>query len=270
MNDLALTVFVISDSIGETAQRVIHAALAQFPNLENVEIHKFPYIKQVDELEAILQDAVTMKAMVVTTLVDYQLNIFAASFAQKNQLKYIDFMSPLLSMIQTQTQQEPLMKSGLIHKMDTDYFKRVEAIEFSVKYDDGKNISGLSKADIVVLGVSRTSKTPLSMYMANRSFKVANVPLIPELNLPKELYQIPSHKIIGLTASPKYIMNIRGERIKMLGLNESTNYNDLDRIKAELSFAEDLYAELGAFVINVENKSIEETAQQIEHHLKHS
>lgn len=148
--------------------------------------------------------------------------------------------------------------------MDQNYFDRVSAIEFAVKYDDGKNHQGYRKADIVLLGISRTSKTPLSMYLANKGYKVANLPLIPEVPIPKEIYEVDSRRIFGLTASPRYISNIRTERVKVLGVGDSAKYNSMERVKDELMFSNDLYQELNAKVINVENKSIEETAAEIE------
>lgn len=263
-NNKASRIFVISDSVGETANRLIQAALAQYPNLAPAEIKNFPFIDNESDLKGILQDALTENAIVASTLVNPQLNRIIEEFATTKHLRHIDFLSQMIKLIQDQTGVEPILRSGALHALDEGYFDRVAAIEFAVKYDDGKNPKGFLKSDLVLLGISRTSKTPLSMYLANKSYKVSNLPLIPEVNLPQEIYQVPAGKIVGLTASPNYIMKIRAERVKLMGVNSTTTYNDLERIRAELSYAEELYARLGALVVSVENKSIEEVAQIIE------
>ena len=265
-NRHGVRIFVISDSVGETAQRIIRAALAQYPNLEDIEIKNFPFIDNEADLRAILKDALTVNALVVSTLVSRELNQIIHDLAQTHQLRHIDYMSSMLDLITDQTGIQPSYKSGALHQLDEDYFDRVAAIEFAVKYDDGKNPKGFLKSDLILLGISRTSKTPLSMYLANKSYKVSNLPLIPEVNVPAELFNVPSDRIIGLTASPHYIMKIRSERVRLMGVTTATNYSNLERIKLELTYAEDLYAQLGAKVVSVENKSIEEVAQLIEQH----
>jgi regulator of PEP synthase PpsR (kinase-PPPase family) len=260
--------FVVSDSIGETAQRVINAVLAQFPDLNNYEIKKFPFVDSKEVLTNILSDALQEKAVVVTTLVNEELNELCADFARRTGLEYVDYMSPLVKIVSERTQMTPSYQSGSLYLMDEDYFNRVEAIEFSVRYDDGKDPKGFAKSDLVILGISRTSKTPLSMYLANRSFKVSNLPLIPEVPVPKEIFQIDSRRIIGLTANPEYIRKVRQSRLVSLGLTGSSSYVSLERIKEELKYSQNLYQQLGATIINVENKSIEESAQLIEEHAK--
>ena len=260
--------FVVSDSIGETAQRVINAVLAQFPDLNNYEIKKFPFVDSKEVLTNILSDALQEKAVVVTTLVNEELNELCADFARRTGLEYVDYMSPLVKIVSERTQMTPSYQSGSLYLMDEDYFNRVEAIEFSVRYDDGKDPKGFAKSDLVILGISRTSKTPLSMYLANRSFKVSNLSLIPEVPVPKEIFQIDSRRIIGLTADPEYIRKVRQSRLVSLGLTGSSSYVSLERIKEELKYSQNLYQQLGATIINVENKSIEESAQLIEEHAK--
>ncbi len=260
--------FVVSDSIGETAQRVINAVLAQFPDLADYEVKKFPFVDSKEVLTSILADALKEKAIVVTTLVDEELNQLCADFSKRTGLEHVDYMSPLVNIISERTQMKPTHKSGTLYQMDEDYFNRVEAIEFSVRYDDGKDPKGFAKSDVVILGISRTSKTPLSMYLANRSYKVSNLPLIPEVPIPKELFQVDGTKIIGLTADAEYIRKVRQSRLVSLGLTGSSSYVSLERIKEELKFSKELYQKLGATVINVENKSIEESAQLIEEHSK--
>ncbi|WP_240664039.1 pyruvate, water dikinase regulatory protein [Macrococcus sp. DPC7161] len=262
-----LSIFVVSDSIGETAQRMTHATLSQFPDLSHVEVKKFSFVHDEEALKNILNLAKQKEAIVVTTLVEEALNVFGHEYANAQGIPYIDYMSDLIHLISDKTGSQPLMESGALRKLDRDYFKRIEAMEYSVKYDDGKNFTHLEEADALIVGVSRTSKTPLSMYLANKGYKVANIPLVPESPVPEHVYTQKHKKVFGLTASPKYIMNIRTERMKVLGLPNTGQYNDMQRIKEELIYAEEVFKRLNAIVINTEYKSIEESAFYIEKHL---
>lgn len=262
-----LTIFVISDSIGETAQRMIHATLSQFPDVAEVELKKFPYIQSEEELLQILKRAKARSGIVVTTLVNPEFNRIGQAFAVEQDIPYVDYMSDLITIIQKRTHLKPILESGALRKLDEQYFKRIEAIEYSVKYDDGKHYDAIGEADALIVGVSRTSKTPLSMYLANKGYKVANIPLVPEVEIPDEVFKFKQLKVFGLTASPEYILNIRNERVKILGLHGPTNYNSVERIKSELRYAEEIFAKLNARVINTEYKSIEESAFYIEQFL---
>lgn len=263
-----LTIYIVSDSIGETAQRMIHATLTQFPDLTQIEIKKFPYIKDENEFLNVLELAHEKNAIVVTTLVSESFNALGHQYAKEHQISYIDYMSELITMIEQHTQSTPLMESGALRKMNTEYFKRIEAIEYSVKYDDGKHFTDIGEADALIVGVSRTSKTPLSMYLANKGYKIANIPLVPEVTIPESVFQHKGLKVFGLTASPNYIANIRKNRAEALGISKTSTYNSLDRIKKELSYAEEIFNKLNATVINTEYKSIEESAFYIEKFLK--
>ena len=168
-----------------------------------------------------------------------------------------------MDQIQTLCGVTPLYKPGLIHKLDEDYFKKVEAIEFAVKYDDGRDPRGILKADIVLVGVSRTSKTPLSQYLAHRRLKVANVPLVPEVDPPEELFSISPEKCFGLRISPDKLNDIRKERLKTLGLNDNASYANMERIKEEIIYFDKIAERIGCTVIDVTNKAVEETANII-------
>lgn len=263
-----LTIYIVSDSIGETAQRMIHATLTQFPDLTQIEIKKFPYIKDENEFLNVLELAHEKNAIVVTTLVSESFNALGHQYAEEHQISYINYMSELITMIEQHTQSTPLMESGALRKMNTEYFKRIEAIEYSVKYDDGKHFTDIGEADALIVGVSRTSKTPLSMYLANKGYKIANIPLVPEVTIPESVFQHKGLKVFGLTASPNYIANIRKNRAEALGISKTSTYNSLDRIKKELSYAEEIFNKLNATVINTEYKSIEESAFYIEKFLQ--
>lgn len=185
------------------------------------------------------------------------------NFAHEHDIPYVDYMSDLISIIKKVTHSQPLMESGALRKLNDEYFKRIEAIEYSVKYDDGKHFTDIGEADALIVGVSRTSKTPLSMYLANKGYKIANIPLVPEIEIPDNVYKQKGLKVFGLTASPQYIANIRKNRAETLGLSSESRYNNLDRIKKNLYMLRK-FKKLNATVINTEYKSIEESAFYIE------
>jgi len=183
--------------------------------------------------------------------------------ASERGIPTVDIMGPMIDAVQKVSGLNPKLKPGLIHQLDKEYFKRVEAVEFAVKYDDGKNPWGLLKADIVIIGVSRTSKTPLSMYLAHKKLKVANVPLVPEVPPPEELFKVPSQRIVGLIIDPFKLNEIRSERLKSMGLAPDASYANLERIMEELEYAKAIMRKLRCTVIDVSNKAIEETANKI-------
>lgn len=263
----SVPLYMISDSVGETSLKLVNAVIAQFPAVDFDMTYRFPFTKDEGELKAILSDALKDSGVVVTTLVNEDLVKIVHDFCKKTGLQYIDFMSPFMEIIQQKTGVLPLQEPGIVHKLNQEYFDRVAAIEFAVKYDDGKDPKGFLDADIVLLGISRTSKTPLSMYLANHRFKVANLPLIPEVPIPEQIKQVPKEKIVGLMIEPETQQKIRTSRLHSLGLAENSRYADLNRIKEELAYALDIYDDLGAFVLDVTNKSIEEAATLITEHM---
>ena len=258
-----LTVYIISDSLGETGEQVAKAAISQF-ELDDYEIKRFPYVLNLKLLSEILKEASNeSNAVLFYTLVDKEFIEYIKDFTAESGLIAVDLLSPLIAAIRESTHLEPAREPGTIRKLDEAYFKRVEAIEFAVKYDDGKDPRGLSKADVVILGISRTSKTPLSMYLANKNIKVANVPLVPESVPPKEIYEVPAKRVIGLTNSPTKLNEIREERLKALGLPKGSSYASMERILDEIDYAEKIMKKIGCPIIDVSNKAIEETAELI-------
>ncbi|MBP8763655.1 hypothetical protein SAMN02745120_0492 [Acetoanaerobium noterae] len=258
-----LSVYIISDSLGETGEQVAKAAISQF-ELDDYEIKRFPYVLNLKLLSEILKEASNeSNAVLFYTLVDKEFIEYIKDFTAESGLIAVDLLSPLIAAIRESTHLEPAREPGTIRKLDEAYFKRVEAIEFAVKYDDGKDPRGLSKADVVILGISRTSKTPLSMYLANKNIKVANVPLVPESVPPKEIYEVPAKRVIGLTNSPTKLNEIREERLKALGLPKGSSYASMERILDEIDYAEKIMKKIGCPIIDVSNKAIEETAELI-------
>jgi regulator of PEP synthase PpsR (kinase-PPPase family) len=185
---------------------------------------------------------------------------FLIQEASKNGVEVFDIIGPLIDKIQSSYQLSPRYEPGMARKLDEDYFKKVEAIEFAVKYDDGRDPRGILRADIVLIGVSRTSKTPLSQFLAHKRLKVANVPIVPEVDPPEELFHVSPEKCIGLTISPEKLNDIRKERLKSLGLNDKAIYANIGRIKEELEFFQGIVDKIGCEVVDVSNRAVEETA----------
>jgi regulator of PEP synthase PpsR (kinase-PPPase family) len=255
-------VYVISDSVGETAEFVVRAVASQF-NGGRVEIRRVSYVDDREPIKEVVQAAKEVNAVIAFTLVLPELRDFLLAEAAQNGVVAVDILGPMIDAFAKVNNLTPKNQPGLVHQLDDEYFRRVEAIEFAVKYDDGKDPRGLLRADVVLIGVSRTSKTPLSMVLAHKRLKAANVPLVPEVEPPEELFEINPRKVIGLTISPDELNRIRTERLKALGLRSQANYAQHERIKMELEYAEKIMNKIGCPVINVSNKAVEETASII-------
>ena len=267
MNDnTVLHYYILSDSIGETAQKVAKASFAQFPNVTTVS-HKYTFISNHETLQSILEDANEHDGLVFMTIADAELAKFAEKYCIKTGLICYNLIQPFTLEIARRLETEPSAISGAQYELSEDYFDRIRAMEFCLAYDDGKDPKGFLEADVVLLGVSRTSKTPLSLFLANKNLKVANLPLVPETHIPKEIYEIDPKKIIGLTNDPSVLNEIRRQRMIAYGLNPDTTYSNMDSINKELESAQALYKKLGCYVINVAHRSIEETAALILEHL---
>lgn len=255
-------VYVLSDSVGETAELVIKAGLSQF-NSGDYDIQRIPYVDDKKTIEDALLLAYEKDAIVGFTLVEPELRDYLNQRARELNLEAIDIMGSMMEAMQRVFKKEPHLEPGLVHKLDEEYFKKVEAIEFAVKYDDGRDPRGISRADIILVGVSRTSKTPLSQYLALKRFKVANVPIVPEVEPPEELFQVNPDKCIGLKIDPDKLNDIRKERLKALGLGDQAIYANIKRIEEELEYFEDIIQKIGCTVVDVSNKAVEETANII-------
>jgi hypothetical protein len=180
----------------------------------------------------------------------------------------VDIMGPMMEALAEIVGSQPKLQPGLVHKLDEEYFRRVEAIEFAVKYDDGRDPRGLLKADVVLIGVSRTSKTPVSLYLANRGIKVANVPIVPELPPPEELFLLPRGRVIALTIDEVSLQAIRNERLRTLGLSMGADYAEPSRIERELDYASELFRRLNCPIVEVTGRAVEETATKVLEHVQ--
>lgn len=260
----SLKIFVISDSVGETGEYVTNAVISQFrPDFHGTMIRKFPYIEHLMEIYEIIDLAVSEEAMIVYTLVQKNMRLALAKMCKEKQVLFVDVLGPIIEMVESNIEEKPLEEPGLLHQLDADYFKKIEAIEFAVKYDDGRDPRGLLQADIVLVGVSRTSKTPLSQYLAHKRLKVANVPLVPEIAPPEELFLVNPKKCFGLVISSEKLNYIRRERLITLGLDDDAIYAKRSRIEEEIIHFEKVVQIIGCHVIDVTNKAVEETANLI-------
>lgn len=250
---------ICSDSIGETAEAVAQATIRQF-NPEQVTVRRFSNIRSVNEVRQVVKETAEKGGFIAYTLVQPELREMMKAEATRFQIRAVDIMGPMLQAFVDTYGNTPKRQPGLLHEMNEDYFRRIEAMEFAVKYDDGRDARGMLQAQVVLIGVSRTSKTPLSIYLAHKGIKSANLPIMPEVNPPMELFKIPSRRIIGLTMDAEHILNIRTERLKVLGLPTGSQYATFQRIIEELEYGQALMKQLGCVVINVTNKAIEETA----------
>lgn len=262
-------VYIVSDSVGETAELVVKAAASQY-DLSNIDLRRVPYVEDKQTIKEVVAVAKETDAVIAHTLVVPEIKDYLIEEAKREQVRIVDIIGPMIQELEHLYRKVPRNEPGLVHQLDEDYFRKVEAIEFAVKYDDGRDPRGILKADIVLIGVSRTSKTPLSQYLAHKRLKVANVPIVPEVEPPEELYKVNPSKCIGLRIQPDKLNHIRKERLKALGLDDQASYAKMDRIQQELDYFNKVVDQLGCMVIDVSNKAVEETANVIVNIYKNS
>ena len=253
-------VFIVSDATGITAERVISAVLLQFKQITPV-FKRFPYITTKGQIEDILARAQERQGIVIYSLVSPDLRKWIRQEEKEKGICSIDLLGPLLKQMGKLWNLIPACRPGLLQGLDEGSIRLAEAIDFTLRHDDGQGIRDLGKADLIVLGVSRTSKTPTSLYLScNNGLKVANVPIVPEIEPPKKIFTLKRRKV-GLTISPERLAFIRHKRLKYAG---STHYTDLPRIREELAYCNDIFKRIdGLKVIDVTHSSIEEIANTI-------
>ncbi len=258
------TLFTVSDGTGETALSIVRAVKVQFENAD-IHIERFNKIRTRGVLENILERALERNATVVATLVDPELRVFLISRAMQLGVHVVDILFPLLETLSKQLGKRPSAIPGLLRALDESYFRRVWAIEYTVRHDDGMATHDLAEADIVLAGISRTSKTPLSMYLGHKGYKVANIPLVPGVELPEELALIDQNKVIGLIIDPDRLAEIRAARIEALGSAPTGDYADSHKIFEELEWSREIFKRNKRWpVLDVTGKALEENAVEIE------
>lgn len=259
-------IHVLTDGLGDSGVRVTEAVMKQFPTeTYRIRVHRF--VRSEESVDRAVRE-MPEDAIVFMTLIGKRIREYALKAAAPR--KVLDVTGYVTEGIEDAIKVAPIdCHDPFFRRRDENYFRRIEAIEFAVRYDDGKDPRGIPKADVVLVGVSRTSKTPTAMFLANYSLKVANLPLVPEIPLPKEIFEKDKEKIFGLIINPKNLNDIRMERLREMGLTtENSSYADLDRIREELEYARGVMDKLGAYVIDVSDKNIEETAVMIMNRLE--
>jgi [pyruvate, water dikinase]-phosphate phosphotransferase / [pyruvate, water dikinase] kinase len=251
---------IVSDSTGETAARLVQALEAQFPDQDFEEI-RHPRVETVHDLELAVGTARGRPAVVIYTLVDPEMRDAMRRLCRRARVHYCDLLGHPIDAVARVSGQAARMTPGSRAPLTPAYFRRIEAMEFAVKYDDGVG-AGLDEADVVLVGVSRTSKTPLSIYLGYLGYKVANVPVVKGIQPPKELWELDPAKIVGLTIGADRLVEIRRGRLRNLG-GRNRQYAELTEIYEELDQASAIHRRLGCPVIDISELSIEETAQRI-------
>ncbi len=255
-------IYLLSDATGETAEKMILAALTQFRD-KPVRLIRVNNVRTKNQVYESLDDALASSALVVYTIVNRELAQLTHDECDSLGLISIDLLTPLLMKVAHFVGRSPKETPGLLHGIDEAYFKRIEAIEFTVKQDDGQEPRNLYLADIVLVGISRTSKTPLSIYLAHRGWKVANVPLVKGIDPPPELYEIDPKRIVALIIDPQRLVEVRAARLRNLGQDPRAAYADYEEIEEELKFAKKFFRGHPWSVIDVSSKAIEETANEV-------
>jgi regulator of PEP synthase PpsR (kinase-PPPase family) len=247
-------VFIVSDATGLTAERVISAVLVQF-KLVTPTFQRYPYIKTKEQIERVLARAEDLEAIVIYSLVSQELRTWIRTEQKKRDVYAIDVLGPLLERMGKLWNMIPDFRPGLLEGLGE------ESIDFTLKHDDGQGIETLGRADLIILGVSRTSKTPTSLYLScNHSLKVANVPIIPNVQPPKKIFTLKRRKV-GLTISSERLAFIRQKRLRYAG---ATDYTDMTSIRKELAHSHGIFKQIeGLEVVDVTNSSIEEIANNI-------
>jgi regulator of PEP synthase PpsR (kinase-PPPase family) len=264
-NDTSFTpdtsIFVVSGGAGASGDLLLHTLLAQFPDIRSV-VNVYPNTYRIEQIDAIVAQAIARQALIVHTLVDHDLRLYLHETARLHNIAEVDLVGELLEQLSHHLNTKPLGQPGRYRSFRNSYFKRIEAIEYTVQHDDGQRPHELSQAEIVVIGVSRVGKTPLSIYLSLEGWKVANLPLIPTIRLPSEFNNIEPSRVVGLTIAPAQLLRFRRSRQQHLGISEG-NYFDLRAIGEEVSAANHLFSQLGCTVIDVTDKPIEATSEEV-------
>ncbi len=256
-------IYIFSDSTGETGERMLRATMSQFDH-SNIHLHKKSHLRTFEDIASAVKFVLQKPGLIIYTLVDMQHAEFLRTEAKQHGLTAIDLITPLLSEMKGFLDLPAKHKPGLLYRVNEEYLKRMDVINFTVAHDDGQLTKDLGKADIILVGLSRTSKTPLSMYLAHRGYRVANIPLVPGVEPPAELFQVEQDKVVGLMISVERLVSIRMTRLARIGHNIRDNYANFDRVDNELTYARQLFRKHPQWlVIDMTSKAIEEAAGEI-------
>jgi len=261
----AKKIYIISDATGQSGLHILRAAIVQF-EYPRAKMMVFHDIDSKTDLKRVLDQARSDRALIAFTFVKKEMRDYASKYCVKHAIYHLDILGPLINNLSSYLGLEPLETPTLLRKVDARYFKRIDAIEYTLGHDDGRGAERLKEADIVLVGLSRTSKTPTSFFLAQEGYKVANVPIVPGISLPKELFEIDQHKIVCLNVEPEVLQKVRKVRQKHSGLKPS--YSDFKKVFAEVEHVWDLIKKHKNWkVVDTTNKSIEETAWEVIHYV---
>jgi regulator of PEP synthase PpsR (kinase-PPPase family) len=253
---------LVSDATGETINSVARACVIQFDQVRPIE-HFWNLVRTDRQLDLVLEAIREHPGLVMFTLVDEGLRRRLQDFCREVQVPCIPVLDPLINALAAYLGLESQRQPGRQHALDAEYFGRMDAMEFALSHDDGQSSWDLHEADVLLMGVSRTSKTPTCIYLANRGIKAANIPIVPGCPLPPELDKLRRPLIVGLTKDPDRLIQIRRNRLKLLNQNESSTYVDPEEVRREVAEARRMFSRHGWPVIDVTRRSIEETAAEI-------
>lgn len=258
------TIFILSDGTGETASQMIRAALVQYADL-NINIVRCKNVRTEEQIDSLIEDVYARKGIIVFTMVSPHMSRIVMERANQKGILTVDLMGPLLSALDNYLGRTSSgHQAGLLRAVDDQYFKRIEAIEFTVKHDDGKTLTHIDQADIVLVGISRTSKTPLSIFLSHKGWKVANIPLVLNTPLPEELFKIDQRRIVGLTIDPSSLTRIRKKRLEKFGQDPGGEYANIGHIEKEIEYASEIFKQNRRWpVFDVTDRALEETAAEI-------
>jgi regulator of PEP synthase PpsR (kinase-PPPase family) len=255
-------IYVVSGGKGLAGDSVVQSILIQFPD-NKVPVIIVPNVMSEEKVQEVVNNVLSTSGVIVHTMVNPVMRKMLIRACNDKNVIHFDLVGDLSNYLENLLNTEPISQPGLYRLAHIDYFQRVEAIEFTLKHDDGQYAERISKADIVLTGVSRTGKTPLSVYLAMFGWKVANVPLVPGIPPPESLFNIDPQRIFGLTISPNYLIVQRGNRVKTLQMADDVDYIDRKKVGQEIEYAEGSFNKGGFSVINITNKPIESSANEI-------
>jgi [pyruvate, water dikinase]-phosphate phosphotransferase / [pyruvate, water dikinase] kinase len=255
-------IFIVSGGTGTSGEQVVNTVLAQFPDIP-VPVVTIRSVRNQEQLENVITQAKEQGGTIVHTMVDSQLRQRLIELAQERDVTAIDLMGELLDRLTAALGQPPLEKAGLYRQLHRPYFERIEAIEYALKHDDGQNREGWREADVLLVGVSRTGKTPLSIYLSVLGWKIANLPIVLEIPTPPELYKLEPARVIGLKIDLDRLLAFRRRRVGQLGIPAQSAYTDPERIEEELRLAQSVFRKGGFYTIDVTDKTVEVNADEV-------
>ena len=255
-------ILVVSDATGSTAEHVLRAALAQF-DADDVLIERRPQVRTIDDISKVVEEAHQAGAMLVHTLASVDLRREIYLRATERRVQSLDLLGNVLSDLSAFLGAAPGGVPGGVHRFDEDYYRRMDALTFVVKHDDGMGLEDLDRADVIIVGVSRTSKTPLSIYLAVRGYFVANIPIVLNVEPPSELFKVDQRKVVGLRMEPVRLRHIREQRLKSFREDARQAYIDAHTVQQEVAYADQLFKRASWPVVDTSLKSLEETAVEV-------